>query len=155
MSATLRRMRWWDVKRVLPLEADLFPYSPWNAEQFWSELAGVPDLRWYVVAEDAADLVGYAGLAAVGGDGDVQTIAVRRDRQGAGLGRLVLAALLGEAQRRRCRRVFLEVTSDNVAAIALYEKHGFERIADRPAYYDGGDALVMRALIPAHPSERA
>jgi ribosomal-protein-alanine N-acetyltransferase len=145
-------MRWWDIERVLPLERDVFPYDPWTVEQFWSELAGVPDLRWYVVAEDGPDLVGFAGLATAGGDGDVQTIVVRRGRQGEGLGRLLLRALLDEAGRRGCARAFLDVRADNRAAIALYEAYGFERVGTRRAFYrDGADALLMRAPLPLPP----
>jgi ribosomal-protein-alanine N-acetyltransferase len=149
VSVSLRPMRWWDVEGAMRLERDLFPHDAWPAEQFWSELAGVPDLKWYVVAEEGGDLIGYAGLAAAGGDGDVQTLAVCRDRQGAGLGGLLLRALLDEAARRACTQVYLEVRADNAAAIALYQRHGFQRIGDRPAYYhDGTDALVLRARQP-------
>jgi [ribosomal protein S18]-alanine N-acetyltransferase len=38
----------------------------------------------------------------------------------------------------------LDVRADNSAAVALYEKLGFERTAVRRRYYaTGGDALVM------------
>jgi ribosomal-protein-alanine N-acetyltransferase len=141
-------MRWWDIPRVLEIDEDVFAPDAWTAEQFWSELAGVPASRWYVVAEDGADLVGYAGLSCAAGDGDVQTIAVRRSRQRSGVGSLLLDAVLAEAARRGCGRVFLEVRADNAAAIALYERRGFERIGVRRGYYAGGaDAVVMRGRI--------
>jgi ribosomal-protein-alanine N-acetyltransferase len=149
VTVALRPMRWWDIEAILPLERELFRYDPWSAEQFWSELAGVPATRWYVVAEDAGEVVGYAGLATAGEEADVQTLAVCRSRQRTGVGSALLDALLAEAARRGCRRVFLEVRADNAAAIALYERRGFERVALRRAYYaDGADALVMRGRIP-------
>jgi [ribosomal protein S18]-alanine N-acetyltransferase len=42
--------------------------------------------------------------------------------------------------------VLLEVRADNDAAIRLYERHGFERIAVRRRYYQPGDvdAHIMR-----------
>jgi [ribosomal protein S18]-alanine N-acetyltransferase len=139
-------MRWWDIDAVLPTEQELFPDHPWPSRTFWSELAGVPDTRHYVVAENARDIVGYAGLAAAAGQGDVQTLAVRRDQQGRGLGSRLLADLLDEARRRRVREVFLEVRADNTAAQALYERAGFAVISRRHGYYQpsGTDALVMR-----------
>lgn len=141
-------MRWWDIEAVLPIERELFPDEAWTAEQLWSELAGVPEIRWYVVAEDAAGVVGYAGLAAVGSEADVQTVGVRRSRQREGVGSLLLDALLAEASRRGCSQVFLEVRADNGGAIALYEGRGFEQIAVRRRYYaDGADAMVMRGRI--------
>jgi len=147
VTVSLRPMRWWDIEPILPVERDLFPYDAWTAEQFWSELAGVPGTRWYVVAEDAGELVGYAGLAGAGGEGDVQTVAVRRSRHGSGVGSLLLDALLAEAERRGCGRLFLEVRADNAVAIALYRGRGFDRVAVRRGYYaDGSDALVMRRV---------
>jgi [ribosomal protein S18]-alanine N-acetyltransferase len=148
VSVTLRPMRWWDVESALEIEREVFSSDAWTAEQFWSELAGVPATRWYVVATAADDVVGYAGLAQAGSECDVQTLAVRRSRQGSGVGSMLLDALLAEGSRRGCARAFLEVRADNAAAIALYRRRGFERIAVRQRYYsDGTDALVMRGRI--------
>lgn len=145
-AVTLRPMHWTDIAAALELEVALFPHDAWSAEQFWGELAGVPATRWYVVAVDGDRLVGYAGLYAVpGADADVQSIAVAPERQGAGVGSQLLAALLDEAGRRECPRIFLEVAADNECAQHLYERRGFERVSVRRAYYGQGvDALVMR-----------
>lgn len=142
----LRRMRWWDISAIADIERRLFRHDPWSVETFWSELAGVPDQRWYLVAESAAgELVGYAGLLTVRDEGGIQTVAVREDHQGTGLGRRLLHALLDEAGRRGCRTVILEVRADNKPAQALYETAGFEVIGRRRDYYGPRvDALVMR-----------
>lgn len=148
MSVALRPMRWWDIGALTEIEVDLFGVDAWSAETFWGELAGVPVHRWYRVAVDGAaeEVVGYVGLAALDGTGDVQTVAVRRDRQGTGLGALLLDALLEEARTRGCAEVLLEVRADNVSATALYLKRGFVQIAERPRYYsDGTAALILRA----------
>ncbi len=138
-----------DVATVMPLEQELFAGDPsWSAEQFRSELAHVPATRWYVVAEDAADVVGYAGLRVSADSADVQTLAVSPGRQRQGLGSALLAALVGEAQRRGVRELLLEVRADNAAALRLYARHGFEQIARRRGYYRAGrtDGLVLRRL---------
>ncbi|MGW1507699.1 ribosomal protein S18-alanine N-acetyltransferase [Streptomyces sp. NPDC002394] len=147
-------MRWWDIEPVLALEAELFPEDAWSAGMFWSELAharGPEATRHYVVAEDPADgcLVGYAGLAAAGGLGDVQTIAVSRDQWGTGLGARLLTDLLKEATAFECEEVLLEVRVDNTRAQKLYERFGFEPIGFRRGYYQPGnvDALVMRLIV--------
>jgi ribosomal-protein-alanine N-acetyltransferase len=149
-AVRLRPMRWWDVADAAAMEPELFPAAPWTAAGFWSELAGVPATRYYVVAEDGSGLVGYAGLLVVGPEADVQTVAVRADRQGAGLGRVLVDDLLAEAGRRGCSRVLLEVREDNAAARHLYEVLGFDQVAVRPDYYGSGqDAVVMRLRLPA------
>lgn len=147
----LREMRWWDIAPVLDLEHELFPEDAWSPGMFWSELAharGPQATRRYVVAQDPAErrIVGYAGLAAAGGLGDVQTIAVARDQWGTGLGARLLTDLLQHATAFECDEVLLEVRVDNTRAQKLYERFGFEPIGFRRGYYQPGniDALVMR-----------
>lgn len=138
-------MRWWDIERVHALEAVLFPHDAWTPELFWSELAGVPASRWYVVAEHGGVVLGYAGLFAVPPEADVQTVAVAPDAQGGGVGRRLLEALVAQSRVRGCRTLLLEVAADNTRARVLYEAAGFEAVARRSRYYpDGTDALVMR-----------
>lgn len=160
-DVVLREMRWWDIERVLDLERVLFPEDAWSAGLFWSELAharGPGATRRYVVAETVSPgetaspggtehgLVGYGGLAAVGGTGDIQTIGVLPAHRGTGLGARLLRELLTAADGFGCHEVMLEVRVDNAPAQRLYERFGFTRIGLRRGYYQPGnvDALVMR-----------
>jgi ribosomal-protein-alanine N-acetyltransferase len=157
MGATLRAMRWWDIEPVLDLERRLFPHNPWTVGIFWSELAGVPATRHYLVADERGRVLGYAGLAATRHEADVQTVAVDPDRQGEGLGRRLLDALLAEARRRGCADVFLEARADNERAIELYRRSGFEQVGVRRGYYRPGpvDAVLMRRRMRRDPERRA
>lgn len=147
-------LRWWDIPRLVQLEATLFPGdSPWTAEMFWSELAAG---HHYVVLRNGVEngdrngtlhqdgaVVGYAGLAVHGEEAEVQTIGVDPMAQGGGRGRVLLEDLLRWAGDRR---VLLEVRTDNVAALGLYTSVGFERIGLRRNYYQpsGADAYTMQ-----------
>ena len=154
-GAVLREMRWWDLDAVTALEHELFPDDAWSRGMFWSELADTRHpaaTRTYLVAEDGGGrVVGYAGLAAVAGTGDVQTIATARDQWGSGLGGRLLTALLRAATAAECHEVLLEVRVDNPRAQRLYERFGFAPIGVRRGYYQPGnvDALVMRLADPA------
>jgi [ribosomal protein S18]-alanine N-acetyltransferase len=151
VTVDLRPMRWWDIEPVMRLEHQLFAEDAWTATLFWSELAERAS-RHYVVAADADDVVGYAGLCVYSIDqAYVQTIGVDEARQGAGIGRALLRALLAEADDRGCRHVDLEVRADNARAIGIYEMHGFRSIGRRRGYYQpsGADAVVMRRDRPA------
>lgn len=142
----LRPMRWWDVAAVAELEREIFGAGAWSAETFWSELAQNAT-RSYVVAESAGDrLIGYAGISVAGAEADVHTIAVAaRDRR-RGVGDALLTHLVGLARERGASSLVLEVRAGNDAAIELYRRHGFERIAVRRGYYqpENEDAWVMR-----------
>lgn len=152
-----RPMRWWDIPVVVALERRLFRPDPWTVEMFWSELAWVPDTRYYLVAEDESSrLVGYAGLMAARDEATVQTIGVHPDLHGSGLGHALLHELLEEARRRDCREVYLEVRADNLPALGLYERFGFRTLGRRRDYYGPGlDALTMRLLIRSPARGRA
>ena len=61
-----------------------------------------------------------------------------------GAGYALFSALIAEVKARGVKSVFLLVRSDNAAAIALYGKCGFIKVGERPRYYKGKDALIMR-----------
>lgn len=142
---SLRAMRWPDIPAVHRIEVAAFPETAWSVETFWAELAGVPESRWYGVADIDGDVVGYAGLMTVGAQGDVQTIAVDAANRGQGIGRLLLDAVIEESRNRGCTSLLLEVAADNTGARTLYRRRGFEQLAVRAGYFGPGrDAVVMR-----------
>jgi ribosomal-protein-alanine N-acetyltransferase len=143
-TVSLEPMRWWDVDGVMDLERDLFGDECWTVAMFWSELAE-PETRFYLVARDGAEIVGYAGLCAYPEESFVQTIAVKRDRQGAGIGTRLLTALIDEARRRDEPMVGLEVRADNQVAQRMYQRFGFDQVGIRKGYYQPSDtdAVLM------------
>jgi len=150
MTVRIRRLRDGDLPTVLGIERKLFPEDAWSEEMFASELAQ-RSTRYYIVAEANGTIAGYAGLAAAGGQHcDLQTIAVRADRQGEGIGTALLTALLAAALARGCREVFLDVRADNERAKLLYRRTGFVEAGRRHGYYQpsGADAIVMRLRLP-------
>lgn len=138
----VRPMEGEDVARVMVLERALFPKDAWTEAMLRGEMA--EPTRHYFVADRGGELVGYAGLRAVPPEGDVQTIAVRADAQGQGVGARLLTTLLAEAQERGVTEMFLEVRSDNPRARELYRRFGFGEIGVRRKYYRDADAIVMR-----------
>lgn len=134
-----------DLDAIMAIEEASFGASAWAPETMRAEIAST----WgrYLVALDGDDReLGYAGLRAVGVEGDVQTIAVVAEARGRGIGRALLAELLAEAGRRGVRELFLEVRADNPAARELYESVGFREIGLRPRYYqpEDVDAVIMK-----------
>lgn len=145
-----------DLDAIMALERASFPSDAWSDAMMREELASPHG--WYVVAEEAGRLAGYAGLRAPKSatDADVQTITIAEGFRGRGRGRMLLTALLEEAHRRGVREVYLEVRADNLVAQALYTSEGFAEVGRRPHYYqpDDVDAVVMRLDLPGWAAAR-
>ena len=154
MSVRLRPMTTADLPVIMRLEEDLFAPDTWTAAMYREELAQT-DTRHYLVAEDEApaggqtSVVGYGGLIAYDDEAHIATLGVAVDRQGEGLGALLLDELLGEADRRS-PVVLLEVRADNEVAQGLYRRRGFVEVGRRRRYYQpsGTDAVVMKREKP-------
>jgi ribosomal-protein-alanine N-acetyltransferase len=135
-----------DADRCAELESQLFPGDdPWSAIAFVRELES--EHNHYVAARVDGVLVGYAGISRLGRkppyEYEIHTIGVDPDFQGRGIGRELLDRLLAIAAGGV---VFLEVRTDNAAAIGLYQSAGFANVGLRKRYYrvSGADAYTMR-----------
>lgn len=135
-----------DAARCAELETQLFDGDdPWPARAFLAELAAKH--IHYVAARADDKLVAYGGIARLGRkwpyEYEIHTIGVDPAYQGQGIGRGLLIKLIEFADGGV---IFLEVRTDNEAAIALYESVGFVNVALRKRYYraSGTDAYTMR-----------
>lgn len=135
-----------DAARCAELEAQLFDGDdPWPEVAFLRELAA-PHIH-YVAARTDDKLVGYGGIARLGRkppyECEIHTIGVDPAYQGQGIGRQMLNRLLDFAAGDP---VYLEVRTDNTAAIAMYESAGFVNVGLRKRYYrvSGADAFTMQ-----------
>jgi ribosomal-protein-alanine N-acetyltransferase len=149
VTVTLRDMTPADLPAVLAMEEELFAPDTWTAAMYRDELRRT-DTRHYLVAEDGAGVIGYAGLIAYPEEAHIATIGVTGARQGEGIGARLLDTLLAEADTRS-KVVLLEVRADNEAAQALYRRRGFTEIGRRRGYYQpsGTDAVVMSREVRA------
>ena len=146
MSVTYDGLGPGDAARCAELEAQLFDGDdPWPAAAFLRELAA-EHIR-YVAARADDKLVGYAGIARLGRkppyEYEIHTIGVDPAYQGQGIGREMLARLLEYADGGV---VYLEVRTDNAAAIGMYQSAGFVNMGLRKRYYraSGADAYTMQ-----------
>lgn len=149
MSYVLTEMRPVDAERCAELETLLFAGDgPWSADAFRAELSHAHN-RYFVIRDESGTVLGYAGIALLGNgagaESEVHTIGVDPAHRRRGLGTLLLDELLRLADEHG-GPVFLEVRTDNDAAISLYRREGFEIVGTRRNYYQpsGADAHTMR-----------
>lgn len=141
-----------DIPVFVSLDKELFPYSPWSAAQYKEEFAEMPRTRHFVVAlDEAQSIIGYAGVLvpAPQVEADILTVGVIPEHRGKGIARHLLALITDFAVDRQASAMMLEVKSDNVEAIGLYESSGYSKISIRKDYFGNGlDALIMRRDLP-------
>jgi ribosomal-protein-alanine N-acetyltransferase len=97
------------------------------------------------------DPAGGMVLARVAADeAEILTLAVVPSARLQGRGRALLEAVAVGAVLRAAVMLFLEVSTANTAALALYTAAGFCEVGRRRRYYaDGSDALLMRRDLEA------
>jgi len=100
------------------------------------------------LVRDAKGIAGFVILDMRGPlSGYVQTIAVRADRRGSGLGAALLSAVEARVYRQ-CANVFLCVSSFNPGAQRFYQRMGYERIGTWRQYVVAEhDEILMRKTI--------
>jgi [ribosomal protein S18]-alanine N-acetyltransferase len=93
----------------------------------------------------APQLIGLGCYWAILEEAHITIVAIDPAYQNQGLGQLMLNQLLVSAHHRGLAHATLEVRASNVAAIALYQKFGFQIAGQRKRYYadTGEDALVL------------
>jgi ribosomal-protein-alanine acetyltransferase len=90
-------------------------------------------------------VVGFAVVAVVAGEAELETIAVAAEVQRRGVGRLLSRALVDELKTAQVSELHLEVRASNQMALGFYRNQGFEEAGRRPRYYADPeeDAVLM------------
>ena len=92
----------------------------------------VPHSRF--VAEDGGKVVGWAALSPVSDRccyAGVAEVSVYVSRRGEGVGSALLAAVIGESERRGIWTLNAGMFPENEASVALHMKHGFRVVGRR------------------------
>ncbi len=149
MSAVLKSapvlgaMREQDLDEVMAIEGAIYSH-PWTRGNFTDSLrAGYTCMTWRLGSE----LVGYFILMAAAGEAHLLNLSIGSRWQRGGQGRALLGEASALARKLGAANIFLEVRPSNDAALALYGRFGFRKVAVRRDYYPAHqgreDALVL------------
>lgn len=106
-------------------------------------------IAWDIEAGRRA-AVGFAIARCVADEAEIISIGVSPSERRRGIGSALLAEVMVRAVALGAKRIFLEVSEENPAAIALYVSAGFERVGRRENYYRGKTKGPVAALIMRH-----
>lgn len=111
----------------------------WDASFFAGQLV-LPG-HFALLNPDGAGMI----LARVMSDeAEILSLAVMPERRRDGIGAALLRAAIARCGELGATRLYLEVSTNNTPARALYNAAGFTMVGHRKRYYpDGSDALVL------------
>jgi len=124
---------------------------PWPLQELEKELTRAhATLRVVWPTEADAPLAGFMSYWHVDTEVQIMNVAVAPAQQQRGFGSALVSDALALASRQGATSAVLEVRRSNLAALRLYERHGFVRVGVRARYYSDNqeDAFVMCRDLP-------
>lgn len=139
-----------DIQAIAMLESASFP-DPWNEEQVRYEMKSNPCSKLYVAINEEDDVVGYLDFIITFDSASICRICVIEEYQNKGIASLLLEKMIEACKKQKdaVEWITLEVRKSNEKAIKLYKKLGWEKVLEKPKYYDDGEDAVymMRSLL--------
>lgn len=131
------------IKDILISDFDDF----WNYDILKEELEYSSSF-FKVAKKNDIEIVGFAGFKAIVDEADIMNIVVKKSFRNNGVGSFLLENLISCAKEIKLNSLNLEVHENNLSAIYLYNKFGFEHIGIRKKYYNGiNDAIIMKKML--------
>ena len=146
----VRPMAYSDISEVVGIERKV-TYHPWTQNAFSESLKA--GYKCWVIDSDSR-VIAYLVQSISTEESHILNLAVKKSRQGQGLGRGLVKKACTDAAKNGVIKILLEVRPNNLIAQQLYESEGFLVFSRRHNYYRfrgrAEDALVMmRVLKPA------
>lgn len=104
------------------------------------------DERFITARNDSGELLGFVTLSTEGGVVWIEECLVFEKNRKQGIGTKLLTNLLEEAKRLNCHKIILE-TNENLAAMNLYKKFGFNVEARLKDHYAHLEHVLMSLFI--------
>ena len=135
-----------DIPEIARLEKLCFS-APWSENALLETMSR--EETFFLVAKCGESICGYVGCYYVLDEGYITNVAVDPEYRRLGIGRALIEELTKRARDKKLAFLTLEVRASNGAAIALYEKTGFEKVGRRPRFYSDPceDAELMTLYI--------
>tara|TARA_B100000902_G_scaffold33506_1_gene40187 strand:+ start:312 stop:758 length:447 start_codon:yes stop_codon:yes gene_type:complete len=135
-----------DADEIYEIENKSFKYS-WSISQINSEL--IREKNYNICIKENNKLLAYAFCRIEVDFLEIMKIATTELLRRKGLANLIISKLNDFCIRREINKIFLDVNSNNFAAINFYRKNGFKTDSIRKKYYQKSneDAILMSKKI--------
>lgn len=124
--------------------------NEWTVDVF-QEMFTIKGTICYIIKNDEQP-IGFALIRQVIDEAEIITFCILPNECKNGYATLLLEWVIKDLQGQSIKRLFLEVSEDNVAALGLYKKCSFDIIGRRNGYYHNKhgekiDAIVMKCVL--------
>lgn len=133
-----------DAAKLAQLHRSSF-HRGWNVSEFETMLAERNTFTQRLLLGRAP--IGFIISRLAADEAEILSVAVEKAQRGRGYSRDLLANHLGHLAGRGVRRVFLEVEENNLPAVRLYQRAGFQTVGRREQYYRDASGAKLNALI--------
>lgn len=124
------------ISQVIALHKEIFDE---DNKTFFENLVSKPYYKTYVATQENI-IVAYCIISVIDGQAELINIGTKEDFRKQGVAKQLLTFVLKDAE---FEKMFLEVSTNNIAAIRLYNAVGFHEISRRKKYYGDYDAIIM------------
>jgi ribosomal-protein-alanine N-acetyltransferase len=93
------------------------------------------------------ETIGFIISRLAADEAEILSVAIDSAWRGRGLSRQLLQTHLGHLAGHGIRSVFLEVEENNLPAVKLYQRYGFQVIGRREQYYREPSGQLLSALV--------
>ena len=123
----IKKVKEIDFEKILQIERELFvnPMTPIELTSFFSQDC------FQIWKIEIDEVVGYVSFFKVKDEVEVIKIGIAKLYQGRGYG----SCLLNQIKQLSIKKLFLEVSVENIGAINFYLKNGFHKTGERKGYY--------------------
>lgn len=131
-----------DASGIASIEEATFP-DPWDYRSVMDLLTAEGSMCFTAI--DSGRVIAYVIGRMIAPEGEIYRVAVSEEYRRRGIAYRLLDYAVKTSRGRGLESLFLEVRSQNIAAINLYRAYGFIEIARRKGYYRNptDDAIVM------------
>ncbi|WP_053005843.1 ribosomal protein S18-alanine N-acetyltransferase [Kiloniella spongiae] len=122
-----------------------FPASAWKAKDISAILVQKTNSGFIYCRDE--NPVGFILWQEVVGEAEVLTFCVDPSFRGLGFSKEIIFKMFEYFHQAFVKKVFLEVSEENIIAISLYRVMGFNEIARRSKYYHKSDGTAVDAVV--------
>jgi ribosomal-protein-alanine N-acetyltransferase len=122
---------------------------PWSAVEF-GQMLGHPGTHGFIALAERYTPLGFILARSVVDEAEILTMCVDPQHRGQKIAARLLAFIMTAYIGSGIDKIFLEVAQDNLAAIDLYQKCGFNAVGERPGYYRKQGKKAKKAIIMSY-----